>query len=196
MPMSEDLLKQQEELQEEAHTVLDDLQLEALFGHYGNVLIGGSVTLGLMTWRDIDIGIEVENLPIREQILEIAYHILSFPGIKGVNVMDNTDLLNPHHPKGIYFGLRYLTGEKKLWKFDIWFITKDVDNGRSYQNWVRENLTPEYKLAILTIKNAIHDNPKYKKTVFSTDVYDAVIKHGVTDLEGFKMYLKESGRDL
>lgn len=192
----DDLLKQQEALQKEARAVLDILQLEVMFRRYGSVSIGGSVTLGLMTWRDIDMGIEVARLPSREQIIEVADHILSVPGIKGVNIMDNTDLLNPHHPKGIYFGLRYLNEDKKLWKFDIWFITPDIDNGRSHQQWVAENLTPEFKLAILAIKNAIHDNPKYKKTVFSIDVYDAVIKHGITDLEGFKAHLKESGREL
>lgn len=191
-----DLLLQQEALQREAREVVDALKLEEFFKRFGTVVVGGSVTLGLMTWRDIDMGVEVETLPSRQQTIEIADHLLSYAGMKGVNIMDNTDLLNPHHPKGIYFGLRFLTAEKNIWKVDIWFITPDVDNGKSHQKWIFENLTPERKMSILAIKNAIHDNPKYKKTVFSIDVYDAVIKHGITDLEGFKSYLKETGREL
>lgn len=141
----DDLLKQQEELQKEAQEVLQALQLESFLGQYGMVNIGGSVSLGLMTWRDIDVGVEVDVLPEREKIIEVADHLLQFDGIKGVNIMDNVLLLNPHHPKGIYFGLRYLTPAQKLWKFDIWFITKDVDNGKAYQQEIRESLTPEKK---------------------------------------------------
>lgn len=50
-----DLTKQQDELQQEAHKILGEIHLMNLLSKYGKPEVIGSVALGLMTWRDIDI---------------------------------------------------------------------------------------------------------------------------------------------
>jgi hypothetical protein len=194
--MIEDLLKQQNELQHEAQQVLDRLEIEKYFSQFGRVEIGGSVVTGLMTWRDIDVGVLVNALPDRDTLVEVAKHILTFSEIVGVNITDNTKKKNPNHPSGLYIGLTYLFEAENKWKIDLWFITPEAYPDTSYTAWLKDSLTPESTQVILEIKNDIHANPKYKKTIFSIDVYEAVIKHGVTDLAGFKAYLKESEREL
>jgi hypothetical protein len=47
-------------------------------------------------------------------------------------------------------------------------------------------------LAILWIKDVWHRLPSYRSTVFSTDVYDAVIERGVRSPRQFERYLVDS----
>ena len=62
-------------------------------------------------------------------------------------------------------------------------------------------LSPEIKLCISSILLALQLFSlylliKYRKEIFSIDIYKAVIENGAIDLEGFKKYLKEAGRSL
>ncbi len=48
----------------------------------------------------------------------------------------------------------------------------------------------------LQIKEQISSNPLYRKEIFSTDIYEAVLNHGVKDLKEFKSYLESIGKIL
>ena len=59
-----------------------------------------------------------------------------------------------------------------------------------------QKLNPDNKKIILEIKSAIADNPQYRKNIFSVDIYNAVLKEGVKDLDQFKAYLKKTNKSL
>ena len=59
---------------------------------------------------------------------------------------------------------------------------------------VARQLTPETQLTILRIKDAWYQLPAYRNTVYSTDVYDAVLRQGVCTLDAFDQYLAERGK--
>lgn len=82
--MHNELVSKQNQLQVEAMQVVEKLQLTQILSKYGQVHLVGSVVLGLMTWKDIDIEVIVENLDkniiaeVMKQIVERSERRLDF----------------------------------------------------------------------------------------------------------------------
>jgi hypothetical protein len=106
----------------------------------------------------------------------------------------------PHSPSGrpvdqrYYFVLRYDTAAGNQWKIDIsvWLSAAPRNQRPQLEHLARE-LTPETRPAILWIKDVWHRLPVYPYEVGGTDVYDAVLEHGVRTLSQFEVYLRERG---
>ena len=58
--------------------------------------------------------------------------------------------------------------------------------------WTKQKLNPENILSILEIKSQCWKDPGYRRTFSSSDIYDAVLEHGVKSLEEFREYLLNS----
>lgn len=182
----------QVELQKEAHELLRQLDLINVLSEYGEVFIAGSLVTNLMTWPDIDIEVITDTLPDRAAIGKLAAKLFANPDNERMVLLDNTQGFNPHYKSGVH-----LMFEQKKWKVDIWFFLPTEQNtGREYAAWLRKNLTEDKRRIILAIKEQITSNPKYRKEIFSVDIYEAVIKEDVKDLEGFEKYLQRTKRSL
>lgn len=187
-----DLEKKQLELQNEAKEVLEKLDLMNILSDYGTPKIVGSLATGLMTWKDIDI--ELTNGIDEDKYWSVVKKLFHTPGYKHLSVIDFRNSTDPNSPKGLYACISkfHLYG-KKNWKIDIWFLepnSRDVD----FHEWLTKNLKLEHRLPILEIKDQIADHPKYRKEIFSTDIYKAVIEDGAKNIEDFKKYLSKTGR--
>ena len=64
--MRDDLILLNEQLHEEADDILDKKGLRKILDRYGILHVTGSYSLGLMTWRDLDIYLEAEGLAEQE----------------------------------------------------------------------------------------------------------------------------------
>lgn len=190
----DELEKRQKALQEEGREVLKKLQIIPFLSKFGNPNIVGSFTLGLMTWQDIDI--ELVKPINEEEYWQTVHYIFRQSNLKGTFIMDYRKSVNPNTPKGLYICVQYYGKQKDPWKIDIWFIPPREPNQENLNEWIKNNLKGEHRIPILEIKNAISSNPKYRKQIFSVDIYKAVIEKNIRDLEGFKNYLKETGRIL
>ena len=144
-----------------------------------------------MTWRDIDLEVVVTKLN-KGQITKIIDHLLNLSKCRiDFTFIDNTNSHKPSMPTGFYLGIKYEVERDKTWKIDIWII---VSHANGYLNTIKlkNQLTEQTKLSILDIKNQVADHPKYKaKEIQSVDIYDAVLNHGVHNLEEFKTYLQK-----
>lgn len=189
-----DLLKHQDLLQEEARLVLNKLQIINILSEFGKPKIVGSFYTGLMTWRDIDIELEQE---INDELYWKTVNKLFYDqsGLKYLTLINFKNSKNPNTPKGLYIGIKFWLNDKE-WKVDVWFMPPRSKDSENMNEWVKNRLTDENKKIILRIKSQIHDNNKYRKEIFSTDVYRAVIENSVNDLESFKEYLKKQGKSL
>lgn len=197
----EELLIEQKKLQDEAFRVLRDLGLIEKLKKYGLPQIIGSVSLGLMTWRDIDIEVVVKTLQRSFVVEIIAYLIEKVKNRVDLVFIDNSLCGRQRMPKGIYLGVKYFPDDlspeetkstsDKLWKIDIWFVTE----GSVRTKQIQQKLTEEYKKTILGIKNILSRSPKYRKEIFSVDIYEAVLEKGVKNIEEFRTYLQSTGRD-
>ena len=188
------LLKQQEELQKEGKKVLDQLGIIKILSKYGNPQIVGSFETGLMVWRDIDIELvkEIDDKDYWKAVDELFYDNSKLKYLTLINFKNSK---NPMTPKGFYIGIKCWL-ENKEWKIDVWFIPPRLKGSENMNEWVKNRLTDENKKIILQIRNQIHKSQKYRKEIFSTDVYRAVIENRVNNLEGFKEYLKKQGKSL
>jgi hypothetical protein len=192
------LLARQDALQAEAADVLADLGLFALLARAGAPVQVGSVALGLMVWRDIDVTVLCPSLD-PAGIFGLAAPLASHPGIGKLEFRNDSGPWNvdPTYPDGVYWGAQYRTTAGNDWKLDIWFIeaaerARQPDLGHIAA--LPPRLTPETRLTILQLKDIWHRLPTYRSRVRSFDIYDAVLEHGVRTPEAFRAYLRARGK--
>jgi hypothetical protein len=201
------MLSQQQDLQDEANKVLEELGLLEVLIDYGSPTIIGSMSLRLMTWRDIDIEVVTETLS-KESIGQLVAKLINKSAKRiDFSFMDNTAHDKIGYPQGIYLGIKYFPSNlpteelnsksERQWKIDIWFLLPEIAEhseraqGSMKTEEIRKKLTDETRQIILEIKNIIAKDPRYRKEIFSVDIYNAVIEKGVKDLEEFERYYRE-----
>ncbi|MBT7914861.1 hypothetical protein HN588_13240 [Candidatus Bathyarchaeota archaeon] len=100
----DELIVQEVELQRQAHEVLDALNLLHFLSKYGRPKIVGSVALGLMTWRDIDIDLEITGEIREEDFWQTAKYLLAQDEITLVTLVDNREIIEKNRPPSMYIG--------------------------------------------------------------------------------------------
>lgn len=190
----EQLLQRQRLLQEEAQSVLKELNLIELLSAGGSVRQTGSSVLGLMVWRDIDLGVSSPGLSI-ERAFQIMHPLLTHPRVKHVRYFHQSGHFKlTGLDERYYFMVFYEQYEQAEWKVDISFWLGEGIHPEPVHEAIEQQLTPETRLTILRIKDAWYQLPTYRNEVFSTDIYDAVLHHGVCTLTQFDQYLVERGK--
>ena len=121
---TDELIALEEELQRQAHEVLEILNLLHFLSQYGRPKIVGSVALGLMTWRDIDIDLEISGEIREEDFWQTAQYLLAQDEITLVTLVDNRDMIEKNRPPSMYIGGRYQADEEAIWKLDIRFVSE------------------------------------------------------------------------
>ncbi|GHO88483.1 hypothetical protein [Dictyobacter formicarum] len=190
----EQLLQRQGRLQAEAQHVLDELKVVDMLSQAGPVRQTGSTTLGLMVWRDIDLQVSSPGLSA-ERAFTIMQPLLSHPYVKQVRYLHQSghfkvDDLGERY----FFMVFYQYHEPVEWKLDISFWLDPGIRPEPVQDALERQLTPETRLLILRIKDVWYQLPAYRNTVASTDIYDAVLQHGVRTLDDFDQYLAQRGK--
>jgi hypothetical protein len=192
----DELIVQEEELQRQAHEVLDALNLLHFLSKYGRPKIVGSVALGLMTWQDIDIDLEITGEIREEDFWQTAQYLLAQDEITLVTLVDNRKMIDKNRPPSMYIGGRYQADEGTIWKLDIRFVSEPHAMAQRYVDNKSSKLTDGRRRAILSIKHVVAQDPRYRTEISSVDIYEAVLDKGITDLEGFKEQLRKSGIEL
>ena len=193
----QELFEQQKKLLTEAELIIQELALLRTIQKIGDGFVVGSVELGLMTWRSIDIEV-VEKKLSRQSLIEIITAINNFP-IPQIEftIIDNTIKRDPHIQNSLYLGIKYPSpSDNKIWTINLYF--RDQSDSRSLESTLelKNRLNDRNKLQILRIKSELAGNPKFGKEILSLDVYNAVLDNGVTNLKEFKDYLKTINKSL
>ena len=188
----QELINQQNKLQERAHLIIDELNLFTLLSTFGQTYIVGSVLHGLMTWPDIDIEAHVSEYSI-DDLLQVAKKLIKHKQVVDITLRDYRHDTNPNKPKGLYLGCQYeYSGER--WKIDIWLLKPQHKQTLDIAPQL-ENLTPEQKISILRIKNAFWNDHRYRKSITSIDIYNAVLYHNIESVDGFNSYINQKLHD-
>ena len=177
-------------IKKEADEILTGKGLLSILNSYGLPHISGSYVLNLMTWRDLDMYLEVEN------ITETDFFILGSKiasALKPIKMSFRNEIVGKTKglPNGLYWGI-YLGDERAgAWKIDIWAVnTTECQRLLSYCTDIQEKLTPAKSLQILNIKSQCWKDPEYRRSYISMDIYNAVLEKNITTIEAFKEYLK------
>jgi len=181
-------------LKSEANTILHDYGLLEMLGGYGKPTILGSYSLNLMTWRDLDIHLESNQMTIKDFFnlgLDIATRLrprrMSFRN----EFIGNT----PNLPRGFYWGIYTKLSFPEEWKIDIWAL--DSDQAKSLLKRFRDlekKMSKENRPAILAIKSHFCRHPEYRKSFSSFDIYKSVIEDKIRSPEEFSRWLKNNKR--
>ncbi len=188
--MSNNLLQKQKNLQAAAHKLIKDLKLKQLLNPYGSFKIVGSLKHGLMTWRDIDIDLVSKEQPQQKTFWKISQSLLTKKQVKSLMLVDNTKQFEANRPKSFYIGVEALTAFQEKWKIDLRLISQSNCITGDLNTYLNKNLNIANKKNILALKSQIDDDPKYHKTFYSKDVYEAVINHQITTVDKFYSYVK------
>ena len=193
---TDELVVQEKELHRQAYEVVKALDLLPFLSKYGRPRIVGSVALGLMTWRDIDIDLEITG-EIRDQdFWKTAKYLLAQDKVTLVILVDNRKMIEKNRPPSMYIGGKVQADDGAIWKLDIRFISEQHAIAQKYIDSISSKLTDGRRRAILSIKHVVAQDPRYRTEISSVDIYEAVLDKGITDLEGFKEQLRESGIEL
>jgi len=93
-----------------------------------------------------------------------------------------------------FFLVFYEPEERPEWKLDIAFWLGEGIHPEPVHEAIVQQLTPEARLTILRIKDAWYQLPAYRREVSRTDIYDAVLQHGVRTLADIDDYLRARGK--
>jgi hypothetical protein len=106
-------------------------------------------------------------------------------------------VISPRQSSGVLARLvRYQPLGAEEWKLDISLLPAGTTwrSGATLGESLRDGLTDETRVAILRLKDIWHRLPTYRYQVASTDIYDAVLTHGVRTPEAFDAYLRQRGK--
>jgi hypothetical protein len=192
-PTDAALLAREAVLQAEAADVLADLGLLARLGTVGRPVVTGSVALGLMVARDIDVTTLCPALTVGA-IFDLGRPLAAHPRLRQLAFRNDTGRWNvdPDYPDGLYWGLEYRAVGGEPWNLDLWFLREgtrqfDLDHVES----LPARLNRETRLAILRIKTAWHEREGAHRTIRGYDIYEAVLDHGIRTPEEFETHLAE-----
>ncbi len=112
-------------------------------------------------------------------------------------VMDNLLDQNPNLPNSLYIGVKYFkkdlphehrsSSSPYIWKLDIHFVTSEDSRGAKVTQELKEKINDENRIVILELKDQLASHPKYRKEIFSMDIYSSVFDHNVHNLEEFRV---------
>lgn len=192
------LLQRQQELQNESQIVVNELNLLDLLSDAGTLRQVGSSVLGLMVWRDIDLAVSSPGMSL-ERVFEVMQPLFIHPRVKRIRYSNESGTFNPTDlltDERYYFGVYYNTQAGNEWKIDVSFWLMQGIHPEPIHDAMKYQVTPETRLAILWIKDVWYQLPTYRNEVYSTDIYDAVLQHGVRTPREFDRYLAQRGKSV
>ena len=180
-----DLVAQDRLLREEADRLLGRHDILAILGKFGQPHISGSYALQLMTWRDLDIYLEMPDLSC-DGFLDLGRQLAIAIAPRKASFTDHLNFPATENVPGFYLGIHTDLLSRGGWKIDLWGVNAATCAERLRHNdRIAARLTPETRAAILSIKNEVCRDPRYRDTVTSQHVYDAVQSAGVRTLDEF-----------
>jgi hypothetical protein len=188
--MEDDVLAIDRTIRAEGERLLNRTGLAKILQEYASFSVTGSYTLELMVWRDLDIAMNAPKISIAD-FFDLGKRITALLSPWKMFFTNNRDNNAGRYPVGLYWGIRLGDIKKGAWKLDLWaFSTEEYRQKVEECQNLKARLNDGNRLTILTVKAQIWNHPQYRDTMTSQDIYDAVLDHGVTSLDGFWEYMK------
>ncbi|MEO8174432.1 MAG: hypothetical protein ABI581_15160 [Sediminibacterium sp.] len=182
------LQKLNNQIKEEAETILTDYGVLDILKSHGVPHVSGSYDLNLMTWRDLDIYLAVEDIS-KENFFHMGLQMDAV--LNPIKMSFRNELIGKTKglPYGLYWGI-YLGNERDgAWKIDIWAINKiECERLIALAKAIKEKLNSTNSLQILHIKSKCWQDPEYRRSYGSADIYKAVLENNIETIEEFFDY--------
>lgn len=189
--MTQTLLDTDAAIRAEGDDILNRKGLRKLTEEYSPFHIVGSYTLQLMVWRDLDIVMDAPNITI-SQFFELGERITALLSPWKMFFTNNRDNEPRRYPKGLYWGIRLGDIKRGAWKIDLWAFDSDVCQEKVQEcQKLASRINDENRLIILDIKTHVWNHPRYRDTMTSQDIYDAVLDHSVKSIDDFWKHMEK-----
>ncbi len=182
------LFTQDEALRKEADIILDKSGIEKVLlkNDFHPV---GSYVMKTMTWRDVDFERYDEN-PDCDTQWELGKELAQLEWVW--NLHCNDAYKDPRTPgsSGLYWGIKVTEPESgNIWRIDLWTARREeferiAPNRNTWYSKINDNT----RFTILSIKDKLKDFPELQRTYLSSRVYQAVLEHGIKNIEEFRSW--------
>jgi hypothetical protein len=193
-PEVERLFTIDESLRNEAGEMLAQSGIGAMLQEAGYRAVG-SYPMRTMTWRDLDFERSEDPLDW-DRYWSLGSRLARSGWCWKLSA--TTEWRPGLGVPALYWGLRVTDvssgeapdpGDPTIWKIDLWSLPPGQFEqvARRREEWMRL-LDDEKRSYVLAIKEAVCTEPEYRKSLLSVHVYEAVLEHGVRDLESFRAW--------
>ena len=153
------------------------------WGKYGEVVIVGSVGIGVVVPLDIDMEIHSDEPRVALGFAVMAA-LADLPKARRITYLDARD----RHEQGQYWKLEYELTADESWTIDLWVFERasTVASGAALTAALREALTPETRDRILAIKEEAEGLGERARGYW---LYQAVLDAGVNNYAEYRAWL-------
>ena len=176
-------------LRREADELLARYGLLDLLKQFGRPHVSGSYSLHVMTWRDLDIYLEMQPVDKR-CFLDLGRQLGDVLGPRKLSFTDYLNFPATEPVKGLYWGIQTDVLSRGGWKIDLWGVSPEECAARlDHCSGLAARIGSREREIILTIKNDVCRHPHYRDTITSQHVYDSVLSGGATTTAEFWRWL-------
>ncbi len=151
----------------------------------------GSYRMDMMVYNDLDIDVENDKMSLDKLYILSDYIIKTFHPVWYEAKEERTD-----NNKTVWFHGFEMLVEGQLWNIDIWFFDKDtIEKAEQYCDSIIRQVSdvPKLKRSIIDIKQELIARKLYSFEQYtSIDVYNAVLKQQITNIDDFLAIYKKS----
>jgi len=178
-------------LKEEASKLLEDLNIVEVLSHHGDVHLTGSYQYDLMTKRDIDICVGIED-PSVDVAFAMGKEMSMLAWVGSMYFRNEYVLKTPGNPLAMFWCVDIVPPGAGKWKVDVLLSSPaEVNRVLSAGERLLRGLDEEKRECILRIKAPLSATKEYGVTFRSTDIYEAVMKGGVKDLAAWTSWWRD-----
>jgi hypothetical protein len=170
-----------------AGEVVRDLELVERWGPYGDVVIVGSVGIGVVVAPDVDLEVWSAEPRVGDGFA-VVRELAELPGVRRVTYLDARD----RHERGQYWKVEYEFTPDETWTIDTWVFpgSAAASKGAAMAAAVREALAAPGRAGdrdrILAIKE---EAAVLGERAYGYWLYQAVLEAGVDSYAGYKAWL-------
>lgn len=185
MKTDQQLRQQAAMLHAEADALLHQDGLLDVVRSFGLAHVAGSYGLDLMTWRDLDLRVQLPLDHDTNTFFQLGAQLAQQFVIHKATFSNQFIRADVPFDHGLYWGIR-LEYQQQLWKIDLWGY-----GPQHYQAHVEQDVQLQAVLAtadhvaILRIKDVLCQDERYRYDVTSMHIYQAVTTAGITTVDEF-----------
>lgn len=186
-----ELIEQAQELHTEVQTLLFDNKLLSTIQQFGPAFLHGSVKLGLLVRRDVDIYIQLPNDLDTTTFFAIGAAINQQLEIHKASYSNHFIRNFPGFNHGLFWGIQ-INHQGQKWKLGLWgYGAERFKEHCAEFNQLQKTLKTIDPVIILRIKDALRDGENYRSGISGNDIYTAVITANIKTTEQFDNWWKD-----